>query len=114
MTRFTGGAALRSSHGAESLAATVEWPLVGAAVIFTVFYAWVVIADLQPPDDALPRLVLGVIWVVFAARSMSSAVVLARPRGDWVRTHRATSPPSSCPACVRCCCGCCGSSHPPW
>ena len=63
-----------------------EWPLVGAAVIFTVFYAWLVIANLQPPDDALPRLVLGVIWVVFAAEYVV-CVVLSRPRGDWVRTH---------------------------
>ena len=63
-----------------------EWPLVGAAVVFTVCYAWVVIANLQPPDDALPRLVLGVIWVVFAAEYVV-CVILARPRGAWVRTH---------------------------
>jgi voltage-gated potassium channel len=63
-----------------------EWPLVGVAVIFTLLYAWVVIANLQPPDDALPRLALGVIWLIFAADYVV-CVMLARPRGEWVRTH---------------------------
>jgi len=63
-----------------------EWPLVGVAVIFTVLYAWVVIANLQPPDDALPRLALGVIWLIFAADYVV-CVMLARPRGEWVRSH---------------------------
>ncbi|HEY9495505.1 MAG TPA: potassium channel family protein [Intrasporangium sp.] len=63
-----------------------EWPLVAAAVVFTVLYAWVVIANVQPPDDALPRLLLGVIWLLFAAQYVV-CVVLARPRGEWIRTH---------------------------
>lgn len=63
-----------------------EWPLVAAAVIFTVLYAWVVIANLQPPDDALPRFLLGVIWLIFAAE-YAVCIVLARPRGEWFRTH---------------------------
>jgi voltage-gated potassium channel len=65
-----------------------EWPLVGVAVAFTVLYAWVVIANLQPPDDALPRLALGLIWLIFAADYVV-CVMLARPRGEWVRTHLA-------------------------
>jgi len=63
-----------------------EWPLVAAAVIFTVLYAWVVIANVQPPDDELPRFLLGVIWLVFAAEYVV-CLVLARPRGEWFRTH---------------------------
>lgn len=63
-----------------------EWPLVAAAVVFTVLYAWVVIANVQPPHDALPRLLLGVIWLLFAAQYVV-CVVLARPRGEWIRTH---------------------------
>ena len=63
-----------------------EWPLVAAAVVFTVLYAWVVIANVQPPDDALPRLLLGVIWLLFAAQYVV-CIVLARPRGEWIRTH---------------------------
>jgi voltage-gated potassium channel len=63
-----------------------EWPLVAAAVVFTVLYAWVVIANLQPPDDVIPRLVLALIWLVFAV-DYGVCVALARPRRQWIRTH---------------------------
>ena len=63
-----------------------EWPLVAAAVVFTVLYAWLVITNVKPPDDSLPRLVLDLIWLLFAAEYVV-CIVLARPRGEWVRTH---------------------------
>jgi voltage-gated potassium channel len=63
-----------------------QWPMVAAAVVFTALYAWVVIANLQPPADAIPRLILAVIWLIFAAEYMV-CIVLARPRGEWFRTH---------------------------
>ncbi|WP_167138597.1 potassium channel family protein [Diaminobutyricimonas sp. TR449] len=64
----------------------IEWPMVAAAVVFTALYAWVVIANLQPPADAIPRLILAIIWLIFAAEYIV-CIVLARPRGEWFRTH---------------------------
>jgi voltage-gated potassium channel len=63
-----------------------QWPMVAVAVVFTAVYAWVVIANLQPPDDAVPRLILAVIWLIFAADYIV-CIMLAKPRGEWFRTH---------------------------
>ncbi|WP_168626479.1 MULTISPECIES: potassium channel family protein [unclassified Cryobacterium] len=63
-----------------------QWPMVAAAVVFTVVYAWVVIANVQAPDDAVPRLVLAAIWLIFAVEYVV-CIVLAEARGEWFRTH---------------------------
>ncbi len=63
-----------------------QWPMVAAAVVFTVVYAWIVIANVHAPDAVVPRLVLAAIWLMFAVEYVV-CIVLAESRGKWFRTH---------------------------
>ena len=63
-----------------------QWPMVAAATVFTVVYAWVVIAHPQPPGNTIARLILAAIWLIFAVEYIV-CIVLAEARGEWFRTH---------------------------
>ncbi|WP_103062831.1 ion channel [Actinomyces qiguomingii] len=63
-----------------------EWPLITAAVIFLIVYAWEVIADLQGPARRLPETVMNIVWAVFAV-DYCVRFALASDRPHWFTHH---------------------------
>jgi voltage-gated potassium channel len=63
-----------------------EWPLMGAAVLFLIAYAWQVIGDTQGLAEIVTDTVLNVTWGVFIADYVVN-LVLAKPRWRWFYRH---------------------------
>jgi voltage-gated potassium channel len=63
-----------------------EWPLTVAALLFLGFYAWLVIADLQGPEDQLAQAVITATWALFAV-DYFVRLVLAERRLHWFGRH---------------------------
>ncbi|RFU19894.1 potassium channel family protein [Geodermatophilus marinus] len=64
-----------------------EWPLIAAAVLFVVAYAWPVIdPDLAAPWPEVLTVLTWATWTVFAVDYLVR-LGLARDRGAFVRTH---------------------------
>ncbi|HEX4442137.1 MAG TPA: potassium channel family protein [Galbitalea sp.] len=61
-------------------------PLTIAAAVFLGVYAWEVIADLQPPTDTIPQVVMWIIWGIFAIDYVIN-LILAEHRLRWFFTH---------------------------
>ena len=61
-------------------------PLTVAAAIFLAAYAWEVIANLKPPADLLPEVVMWIIWAMFVVDFVVN-LVLAERRVRWFFTH---------------------------
>ena len=66
--------------------AAMYWPLSIAALVFLVTYTIHVIGDLRGPAAVFTTSIIGTTWVVFLADYVVR-LVLAHPRGEWVRTH---------------------------
>jgi voltage-gated potassium channel len=64
----------------------MEWPLVVAALVFLVAYAWEVIADLQGSALVLAEVVQALTWALFLV-DYGMNLYLAKPRGRWFRSH---------------------------
>lgn len=64
----------------------MEWPLVAAALVFLLAYAWEVIVDLQGPSLILAEGVQALTWALFLV-DYGMNLYLAQPRGRWFRSH---------------------------
>jgi voltage-gated potassium channel len=64
----------------------VEWPLVGASVLFLIAYAWDVIGDYQGRTNFFLQIVMWAVWVPFLADYVVM-LVLARSRWRWFYRH---------------------------
>ena len=64
----------------------VQWPLLGAAMIFLVDYAWRVLADVQGEPGLILTFVLEAAWSVFLLDYLMN-LVLAPQHWLWFRTH---------------------------
>lgn len=76
----------RASH---RWSAAMYWPLTVAALVFLVTYTIHVIGDLSGPAATLTTSVIGATWIVFLTDYVVR-LALARPRGEWFRTHLAS------------------------
>lgn len=63
-----------------------EWPLTVAAVAFAVAYAWSVLGNLGPEEDAPQQTVMTITWAVFVVDYVV-CLVLADRRGHWFVRH---------------------------
>lgn len=64
----------------------VEWPLVGASVVFLVAYAWDVIGDYGGARNDALQIVMWAVWVPFLIDYVVM-LVLARERWRWFYRH---------------------------
>jgi voltage-gated potassium channel len=64
----------------------MEWPLVVAALVFLVAYAWEVIADLQGSALDVAEAIQALTWALFLV-DYGMNLYLAKPRGKWFRSH---------------------------
>ncbi len=62
-----------------------EWPMVIASVVFLGAFAFSVIQNLRPPDDAVAEAVMWVVWVLFAIEYIVSLSLATRRRRWFVR-----------------------------
>jgi voltage-gated potassium channel len=63
-----------------------EWPLMGAAVLFLIAYAWQVIGDTRGLAEIATDTVLNVTWALFVADYIVN-LVLAKSRWRWFYRH---------------------------
>ena len=63
-----------------------EWPLTVAALVFLGFYAWVVLAELQGPEDQFAQAVITATWALFAV-DYFVRLYLADRRLHWFVRH---------------------------
>jgi len=63
-----------------------EWPLTVAALVFLGFYAWVVLADLQGPQEQVAQAVIAATWALFAI-DYFVRLFLAERRVHWFWRH---------------------------
>lgn len=66
--------------------AVTEWPLAVASVMFLAFYGWTVIANLQPPENLLPEIVMLFIWGLFVL-DFAVRFILSTERRRWLLKH---------------------------
>ena len=64
----------------------MEWPLVAAALVFLLAYAWEVIGDLTGPAVVLAESIQALTWALFLV-DYGMNLYLAKPRGRWFRSH---------------------------
>jgi voltage-gated potassium channel len=64
----------------------MDWPLVVAALVFLVAYAWEVIANLTGPALVFAEAVQALTWALFLV-DYGMNLYLAKPRGKWFRSH---------------------------
>lgn len=76
----------RASH---RWSAAMYWPLTVAALLFLVTYTIHVVGDLRGPAAILTTSIIGMTWIVFLTDYVAR-LALARPRGEWFRTHLAS------------------------
>jgi voltage-gated potassium channel len=65
---------------------TVEWPLMGAAVVFLLAYAVQIIARLEGSAAAIAEALLWITWAVFAIDYLVR-LTIAQHRGKWFTRH---------------------------
>ena len=64
----------------------VEWPLVGAALLFLAVYSWQIIGDLHGPQEVFAEVIIGVTWAMFLIYYLVN-LALAQNRGRWFIRH---------------------------
>jgi voltage-gated potassium channel len=64
----------------------VQWPLLGASVLFLISYSVRVLADLDGPRNQIALVVLVAAWLIFAFDYLVN-LYLAPERGHWFITH---------------------------